>query len=206
MIGSPRSSTARTTNCCHFSAGTAFAVFRRASASHASNFSWLSTCKARCTRSTSVSSGSLMIVVWFLPATGQNGIERTSSRGLSPVRTRSACASRAGSREKSMTNFRVFRLHPAQRTVPSVPGSPASCRIPPIALRAAENKDVGRVVPATVERLLAEQIDLRQVPGVSAAQLERIEDQIAGFEEIGTELPVTLEYCSEKAAALVRQR
>ena len=57
-------------------------------------------------------------------------LRRSSSHGVIEILSMGLPSSPIGVRVRSTTIFRVFSAHPAQRTVPSVPGSFATLESP----------------------------------------------------------------------------
>src|SRR5207244_3088322 len=64
---------------------------------------------------------------------------------------------------------------------------------PAIGLVPAENKNVGRAPRRPIKRLVAEQIEMSEVPGEAAGELQLVQDSIARLQKIGTEVLVALE-------------
>src|SRR4051794_20666027 len=91
---------------------------------------------------------------------------------------------------------------------PTAPMFPRSTRRSSIRSRPSGRRSEPLIQNATVvlERLIAQQVDRGHVPGIAAAQLEGVEDQIARFEKIGADLPVAFEDRAEETAALMGQR
>src|SRR6185295_3471039 len=62
-----------------------------------------------------------------------------------------------------------------------------------VTLIAGEDERVGRSSGRSVEGLVAEQVEMGQIPGVAAAELEAVQNPVTCFEEIGAEVPIALE-------------